>query len=153
MKIQISFISLLLLLTPAAISAASKDDAEIRSAVKNFTAAANALDLNRTMACYADKPNVSGFSPGPSEPIVGLTAVRKNWSDFFALIKSNHSELSDITVESDGSLAFAYFTTTEAIVMKDGTRVKPLFRSTMIYQKIEGHWLIVHEHKSEPREK
>jgi ketosteroid isomerase-like protein len=153
MKIQISFISLLLLLTPAALSAASKDDAEIRSAVKNFTAAANALDLNRTMACYADRPDISVFSPGPSEPAVGFTAVRKNWSDFFALLKSNHSELSDIAVESDGKIAFAYFTTTEEIVMKDGTRVKPLFRSTLIFEKINGHWLIIHEHKSVPREK
>jgi len=153
MKIQIPLLSLLLILAAAALCAASKDDAEIRSAVKNLTAAANALDLNHTMACYADKPYVSVFSPGPSEPIVGLRAVRKNWSDFFALIKSNHSELSDIAVELDGGLAFAYFTTTEEIVMKDGTRVKPLFRSTMIFQKLNGHWLIVHEHKSEPREK
>jgi ketosteroid isomerase-like protein len=105
------------------------------------------------MACYADTPDLSVFSPGPSRSVVGLAAVRKNWSDFFALIKSTHSELSDIAVESDGRLAFAYFTTTEEIVMKDGTKVKPLLRSTMIYQRINGRWLIIHEHKSEPREK
>jgi ketosteroid isomerase-like protein len=153
MRMRIFFVPMLLSLLAVSLPAESKDDDEIRSAVKLFTVAANTLDLNRTMACYADKPYVSVFSPGPNEPVVGLPAVRKNWSDFFALIKSNHSELSDIAVESDGKLAFAYFTTTEEIVMKEGTKVKPLFRSTMIYQRINGHWLIIHEHKSEPRER
>ncbi len=153
MKNHIAFLVLIVVLSACTLSAESKDDGEIRSLIRTFTAAANALDLDRTMACYADTPDLSVFSPGPSRSVVGLAAVRKNWSDFFALIKSTHSELSDIAVESDGRLAFAYFTTTEEIVMKDGTKVKPLLRSTMIYQRINGRWLIIHEHKSEPREK
>ena len=153
MRMRTFFVTLPLILLAVSLPAESKDDTEIRSAVKIFTAAANTLDLERTMACYANKPDISVFSPGPSEPLVGPTAVRKSWSDFFALIKSNHSELSDIAIESDGRLAFAYFTSTEEIVMKDGTMAKPLFRSTLIFEKINGHWLIIHEHVSEPNEK
>jgi ketosteroid isomerase-like protein len=157
MRIRLFFAALLLILLSVSLPAESKDDAEVRSAVKNFTAAANAMDLERTIACYANKPDVSVFSPGPGKPIVGLTAVRKDWSDFFAFLKSNHSgsnsEHSDIVIESDGRLAFAYFTSTSEFVLKDGIRVKPSFRSTLLFERINGHWLIIHEHESEPREK
>ena len=145
------------MLTAAALSGVPKDDTEIRSAIKAFTTATNALDLDRTMACYANKPDISVLSPGSKKPVVGVTAVRNDWSDFFAFLKSNHSgsnsELSDIAIESDGKLAFAYFTTTSEFVLKDGAKVKPLFRSTLIFEKINGHWLIIHEHVSEPNEK
>jgi ketosteroid isomerase-like protein len=157
MNIRIFFQTLLLILLSVPLPAESKDDPEIRSAMKAFTTAIDALDLDRTMACYANKPDISVFSPGLTEPVVGWTAVRKDWSDFFAFLKSNHSgsksELSDIAIESDGKLAFAYFTTTGEFVLKDGARVKPLFRSTLIFEKIDGHWLIIHEHVSEPNKK
>jgi ketosteroid isomerase-like protein len=153
MRKRIFFVTTLLILFAVTLPAEPEDAGDIRAAIKTFTAAANALDLKRTISCYANKPDVSVFNPGPNGPAVGLAAVRKDWAGFFALLTSMHSELSDIAVQSDGKFAFAYFTTTEEIVMKDGTRIKPLFRATTIYQKIDGHWLIIHEHKSEPREK
>ena len=59
--------------------------------------------------------------------------------------------MSDLSVTTDGHLAFAHYILHIAGVAKDGSKAEMNFRLTDCLQKTKGKWLIAHdEHVSFP---
>lgn len=59
-------------------------------------------------------------------------------------------ESRDLKIKADESLAFCYSLNHIQGVMKGGQKTDMWMRSTTCLNKVNGKWLIVHEHASEP---
>lgn len=131
---------------------AASDNDQIRALVERYYSAANAKDLEGVMACFASRDTILVFEPLPETPFVGTKAVRKDWADFLMQMKEIQLKFTDVVVSSDGKLGFSHFFEETNLTMMSGQRVHGRLRATQVYEKIEGHWLIVQEHKSAPME-
>jgi ketosteroid isomerase-like protein len=58
--------------------------------------------------------------------------------------------ISDQTIHVAGTLAYGHNIQTGEFTGKDGSKVKIVVRTTDIYRKVNGKWLIVEEHNSVP---
>ncbi|MEJ2459644.1 MAG: nuclear transport factor 2 family protein, partial [Novosphingobium sp.] len=76
----------------------------------------------------------------------------ENWYGFF----EKHAQAIDVcedeemVIHSSGDLATARFVMIAEVTDKSGQTIKANTRMTHIFQRIEGKWLIVHEHASYP---
>ena len=91
------------------------------------------------------------FDVLPPRQYVGADAFHKDWEGFFGRFDGPITfENSDMTVESDGKMAFAHYMTHVAGKRKDGNPIDVNIRVTDVLRKAKGKWLIVHEHVSVP---
>ena len=129
----------------------SNDAAEIDASLQRLVAAVNAKDINGIMAYYSPGESLLVFDALPPRQYVGATAYRKDWEGFLAAYPTGvHAEASDWKVETEGNLAYGHgiFRTTGQD--KDGKPLDLTVRVTDVYKKINGKWLVVHEHVSWP---
>ena len=111
----------------------------------------NAKDINGIMAYYTPDESLLVFDALPPRQYVGATAYRKDWEGFLAAYPNGvHAEVSDLKVETEGNLGYSHgiFRTTGQD--KDGKPLDLTVRVTDVYKKINGKWLVVHEHVSWP---
>lgn len=127
------------------------DEQEIRALIARYGAAANARDVPAVVRCYAPTDAVLLFDIG-GPPLRGVAGVTRTWTEFVGEMRTIKLEFRDIEVEvaPGGGLAFAHFIERASLVRKAGgpMLVNDSLRTTQIYRKIRGHWLIIHEHKS-----
>jgi uncharacterized protein (TIGR02246 family) len=147
----IALIMGLALSLPAATAQAANDEAKIRALEARFAAAFKAKDADAIMKVYVPNASLVVFDVVPPRQYVGANAYRKDWQDFFAHVKGPlEFEISDLAVTTDGRLGYSH-----SIQRVRGTDSKdqPIdltVRVTDVYRKINGNWLIVHEHVSVP---
>ncbi len=107
------------------------------------------LDPSRVAQFYAQGPHTF-YDIAPLE--------YKNWDEY---AKGVVKELADyksgtFTVNDDaqihpaGEYVWATATVKENAMLKSGKREMATFRWTVIFEKQEGKWLVVHEHVSQP---
>ena len=138
-------------MAPAGARAAPADEAAIKALEARFTSAFNAKDVDAIMKIYITGDSLVVFDVVPPRQYVGAKAYRKNWEDFFAMFKGPAKvELTDMNIIADTTLGFGH-----SIQHVTGTDTKgqPMdftVRVTDGYRKINGNWLIVHEHVSIP---
>jgi len=146
--VTIGSLTALLLFSSTAGSRAD-DKADIAATEKALVKAFVAKDINTMMSFYA--PDIFLFDDGgPPRQIVGAAAVRKMFESFFKVIGSVKAELGELTIESDGTLAYAHYVQSMIYTYKSGQQAKVAVRWTDIFRKINGRWLLVHEHGSMP---
>ena len=129
----------------------ASDEADVNASVQHLVAAVNAKDLNGIMAYYSPDESLFVFDALPPRQYVGAASYRKNWEGFLAAYPGAvHAEVTDWKTEMEGSLAYAHgiFRTTGPD--KDGMPLDLTLRVTDVYRKINGKWLVVHEHVSWP---
>ena len=132
-------------------SAKGSDEAEIKALEQRIADAANARDPDAIMKNYLGGEGLFVFDVIPPRQYVGADAFRKDWEGFFGGFHGPITfENSDMTVESDGKMAFVHYMTHVAGKRKDGNPIDFNFRVTDVLRKAEGNWVIVHEHVSVP---
>lgn len=125
--------------------------AEIKALEESYVAAVDAKDVDKIMECYAPGDRLFVFDVIPPRQYAGADAYHKNWADLFAGLKGPVKiELSDLSVASSGDLAYGHFIQHFTATGNDGKPVDFTFRTTDVYRKIKGKWLIVQEHNSVP---
>ena len=130
---------------------ATTAETEIRALITRYGAAANAHDLQAVMRCYAGTDSVLVYDVA-NKPLRGLAAVTDDWGRFMAVMRAIDLQFRDIEVTVSPSADFAYATFIEraALTPQQGAPIViDNLRTTHIYKKVNGRWLIVHEHKSE----
>lgn len=133
------------LATTPARADTSSDEAAIKALEARFAAAFNAKDLDAIMKIYA--PDVLVFDVIPPREYAGAKAYREDWRQLLAGYKGPIKfELSDLDVVVSGRMAFSHSIQRVAEVGAAPMTV----RVTDVYRKIDGKWLIVHEHVSVP---
>jgi ketosteroid isomerase-like protein len=127
------------------------DRAEIQALEDRQFQAFKTRDVDRYMTCFV--PNESLFvfdGSGPPREYIGARAWRKFITDFFASSSGPiESRYRDFDVIVQGKVGFAHFVVDEAFTVS-GKKWKFTERWTDVFQKIDGKWVIVHEHTSFP---
>jgi len=131
--------------------AQTKDEQEIRALEDKFAAACDAKDVDAIMKFYVPGDELFVFDVGVPRQHVGWENYKKDWQDFLSGFKGPiQFDVSDVSVTSDGKIAYGHSIQHVKATMKDGSPADFTVRVTDVYRKIDGKWLIVQEHVSVP---
>jgi len=131
--------------------APSDDKGAIQVLEDRFVAAFNAGDIDGMMKNYLPDNSLFVFDVVPRKHHRGAGNYRKNWEDFFSHFQGRPKiAITDLDITTDGSVAFSHSLQRVSGTDKQGHAVDRTVRVTDGYRKIDGHWLIAHEHISVP---
>jgi ketosteroid isomerase-like protein len=135
----------------ATAQASPADDEQIKALESRFAAAFIAKDVDAIMKAYVPDNSLVVFDVVPPRQYVGADAYRKDFEGFVGLFKGSFKfEITDLSVTTDGSLGYGH---SIQRIVGTSTKDQPIdltVRVTDVYRKINGTWLIVHEHVSVP---
>jgi uncharacterized protein (TIGR02246 family) len=127
----------------------SKDAAAIRGLIEAWAAAVRRRDIDAILQRHA--PDFVMFDVPPPFEIRGLEGYRKSWELFFSWSDDPIPyDIHSLNITAGSEVAFAVATLGCAEPGPDG-KPKPLdFRLTVGLRKIDGKWVVTHEHHSVP---
>jgi len=125
----------------------SSDQAAIRAQIEAWAAAVRRQDMAGILANHA--ADMIMFDVPPPLQLKGIAAYEASWPQFFDAspkpIKFDIIELQ-ITAGRDVAFAVALMRCTEI----EGGNVDLDFRLTIGLRKVDGQWIVTHEHHSVP---
>ena len=125
------------------------DVAGVRERINKLVGAVRAMDLDGVKSVYA--PDIVSFDMAPPLRHVGAEAKWKNWAGLFAAFQNPVCyEVHDLAINVSDDVAFAYSLNRVSGAFKDGRRADHWVRWTACLCKIDGAWLIAHDHVSVP---
>jgi uncharacterized protein (TIGR02246 family) len=144
-------ISGVLLQVRAQANAAADDKKQIEDLEQRFATAFGAKDINAVMSGYAPGKALFVFDVVPPREYVGWDAYKRDWESFFAAFQGPASiNISELSVTVVGTVAYSHSIQAAHMTAKDGAKTTLAVRTTDVYRKIGGKWLIVEEHNSLP---
>jgi len=91
------------------------------------------------------------FDVTPPRQYVGAKAYRKDLEDLFAQYPGPiEADMTDLNVTADRTLGCAHVIVHSVFTDKGGHKTETNVRTTDVFRKAGGKWLIVHEHNSVP---
>jgi uncharacterized protein (TIGR02246 family) len=131
-----------------AISKAS-DERQIRALMDNLANAIRVKDVNAVMAYYAsDVLTFDLLSPLQYE---GADAIRERVSAWFSSFQGSIGfEIRNLNVTTGDDVAFCHSLNGSSGTSTDGVKIDMWWRATNCFRKVDGKWLVVHGHSSEP---
>jgi uncharacterized protein (TIGR02246 family) len=127
----------------------SREEAAGRKVVKNWASAVRNRDLPAILRNHS--PDILMFDVPPPFQSKGIDAYRKTWDLFFAwALEPAVFDIREMHVTAGGDVAFVAAAMRCAEREASGEDVELDFRLTIGLRKIEGQWVIVHEHHSVP---
>jgi ketosteroid isomerase-like protein len=134
-----------------ATDTSAQDQAAIKSLEDRFSAAFSAKDVNAIMALYEPGDNLVVFDLVPPRQYTGWAAYKKDWEDTFAANPGpTEMKLSELEISVGGDVAFSHSIQSGFFTDKSGKKMPITVRVTDGYKKVNGQWLITHEHVSVP---
>ena len=125
------------------------EEADIRRRMDKWAEAIRAMDLDGVTSRYAS--DIASFDMGPPLGHVGAHAKRKNWVEVFAMFRRPLDyEIRDLAITVGDDVAFGHSLNRISGMSKDGKRNDVWVRFTACFRKIDGNWLIEHDHVSVP---
>jgi ketosteroid isomerase-like protein len=136
--------------TPA-VAAPSADKAAIVALEKKYNDGFNTRNVDAIMSCYAPGSQLFVFDVVPPREYPSADSYRKDWEELFAAYPGPvTNEISEQTITVVGTVAYGHSIQTGTFTAKNGKKVEVVARTTDIYRKRNGKWLIVEEHNSIP---
>jgi len=130
-------------------TAATSDEAAIRALVARWTSALRAKDIGALMACYT--PDILVYDLAPPLLLRGADAYRESWAQWFETFRGPVGlEVRDLEIRTSGDLAFGTSLNRIGGSRTNGEETDVWARATAGYRKIDGRWLVAHEHVSVP---
>jgi ketosteroid isomerase-like protein len=124
-------------------------EALIRQRVEDLAKAVSARDIDGAMSVYA--PDIVSFDINPPLRYAGTDRKRRAWQNAFAAYPGHLSyELRDLNVTTQGDLAFVHSLNHVSGTLANGHTTDRWVRWTACFRRIDGVWLIVHDHVSVP---
>jgi ketosteroid isomerase-like protein len=131
-------------------SPADADRAAIQALEDTYIQGFSARDVDQVMSVYLPGKQLFVFDVVPRE-YQGSDAYRKHWQELFAMFSGPiRNSISEQTIHVVGSVAHGHNIQSGEFTDKDGHVISMVVRTTDIYRKIHGKWLIVEEHNSVP---
>jgi uncharacterized protein (TIGR02246 family) len=127
----------------------SDDEGAVRDLIEAWADSVRRKDYDGILRSHA--ADFVMFDVPPPFKSVGLDAYRKTWDLFFSGSgEPVRFEIQDMDVTAGVDVAFAFATMRCTTRGSDG-KPEPLdFRLTICLRKIDGRWMIAHEHHSVP---
>jgi len=124
-------------------------EALVRQRVEDWAKAVRAKDIDGVMSLYATN-NVS-FDLDPPLRYAGADNKRRAWQEFFAARTGPIAyEVREFNVTAHGELAFAHSLNHVSGTLAGGRTSDLWVRWTACFRRIDGVWLVVHDHVSVP---
>ena len=128
----------------------SDDQRQIRDTVERWVEAIRARDLDGVLAAHTDDLVMFDVPP-PYDGIRGMDAYRDSWPPFFDfLVGGAQFELVELDVVAGETAGFAYALLRCGRPEDFEAEPDVRLRITMGLRKVDGRWLIAHEHHSFP---
>ncbi|MBA2364134.1 MAG: nuclear transport factor 2 family protein [Chloroflexia bacterium] len=121
------------------------DEAEVRALIEDRAKAVRARDIDGAMSNVA--PDVQAFDVVNSLRYSGSEAARERLEEWFA---SFDYEIRDLSIATGGDVAFCHSLNRVSGTKVGGGGIVMWLRATVGYRKIDGTWLVAHEHSSVP---
>ena len=132
-------------------SAADADKAAIQALEDTYNEGFITKDVDKVMSVYIPGKQLFVFDVVPPREYRGADAYKKDYQELFAMFPGPiKNVISEQTIHVVGSVAWGHNIQSGEFTAKDGSTVKIVARTTDIYRKIGGKWLIVEEHNSVP---
>lgn len=133
---------------PMAQTNQAADEAQIRSLIDKWVEAFHIKSVDAVMALHA--PGIVSFDIVPPLRYIGED-FREPWAAVFAMTDGPiNVETRDLSVTTGTDIAFSHSLIRFRGAMKDGKKADYWFRWTACFRKMDGKWLIVHDHTSLP---
>jgi len=132
----------------AQATTSTEAEALIRQRVEGAVKALRAKDIDGVMSLYA--PNLVSFDIVPPLRYVGADNKRRAWVEAFAAYTRFDYEVRDLKVTTHGELAFVHSLNHVNGTLASGQVTDMWLRWTACFQRIDGVWLVVHDHVSVP---
>ena len=127
----------------------STDEALIRGIMDDWARAIRARDVKRVVSNFTQDV-VSFDVVGPLQN-VGSGAMRKRAEEWFSSFKDPIGyEVRDLTIHTGGDVAFCFSLNRVNATTTNGNTVDMWWRATVGFRKIDGTWVVTHEHNSVP---
>jgi ketosteroid isomerase-like protein len=124
-------------------------EALIRQRVEDAVEALRAKDIDGVMPLYA--PDLVSFDITPPLRYVGADDKRRAWQEAFGTFTGPFDyEVRDLNVTTEGDLAFVHSLNHVNGTLANGRNVDLWVRWTACFRRIDGVWLVVHDHVSVP---
>jgi len=125
------------------------EESAIRELITSWAAAVRTKDFQGILAHHDD--NFLMFDVPPPFESRGLKAYQKTWDLFYSAQPEPVAfDIKRLEIVAGTDVAFAAALMQCAELDKDGKRVSLDFRLTVGLRKINGRWVIMHEHHSVP---
>ncbi len=124
-------------------------EARIRQLIDGWARALRAKDIEGVMSHYAR--DILLFDLAPPLQYQGANAYRKNWEEWFATWQGPIGyEIHNLSVTAGDEVAFSHSLNRISGTRTGGEKTDVWVRATACRRKINGKWLITHEHVSVP---
>ena len=121
----------------------------VRQRVEAWAKAIRARDIDGVVSLYA--PDIVSFDVGPPLRYAGTDHKRRAWQAMFATYDGVIGyEVTDLAIAVDGDLAFAYSLNHVSGKLASGHDAAMWLRWAACFRRIDGGWLVVHDHASVP---
>lgn len=129
----------------------SKNEVEIKALYDRWAKAFEARDIDGIMAVYAPGDDVIAYDVVPPLQYRGKDAYRKDYLEFLSQYDGAiHVEYLDMRIISSGDVGFIHALERFTGKLKNGQPSDLWLRATSGVRKINGKWLIIHDHISVP---
>jgi ketosteroid isomerase-like protein len=128
-----------------------QNEEEIREIIERWIEALRARDLDRMMTSY--ETCVVAFDAILPLQRVGIDAYREAWRAWLDTLEGPIAyEQRELAISAGDDLAFTHALVHMAATQKSGRHGGAWMRWTAGWKKIDGAWVVVHEHVSAPFE-
>jgi uncharacterized protein (TIGR02246 family) len=126
------------------------DEQQIRELIQAWAVAAHEGDMDTVLADHA--ADIVMFDvPPPNEGVRGIEAYRDSWLPFFEYQAGGGVfEIESLDVVADADVAFAYGLLRCGRPVDFARDPDHRLRLTVGLRKVDGRWIVVHEHHSFP---
>lgn len=127
----------------------SSNEAQIRALIEARVQAVHAKDVEAANAHHA--PDVVAFDVVNPLRYQGADRVRQRTQEWFAVYPGPIGyEVRDLSITASDDVAFCHFLYHVTGTSVTGAQVDMWVRATVCFQKIEGRWVLTHDHESVP---
>jgi uncharacterized protein (TIGR02246 family) len=125
------------------------DEGAIRELVENWARAVRIKDLDGILANHS--PDILMFDVPPPIQSKGIEAYRKTWDLFFSWSQDSRIfDIGEMNITAGNDVAFVTALMRCAGTEANGDKIELEFRLTIGLRKIDGQWIVMHEHHSIP---
>ncbi len=124
------------------------DEKDIRERVENLIEAVRTKDLDTVKTIFA--PDLVSFDIEPPLQHLGAEVKWKNWVAVFEAFQEIDYATRDLAITVSGDLAVVHSVNRISGAMHNGNKIGYWLRWTACFRRIDGDWLIAHDHVSVP---
>ena len=125
------------------------NEAQIRALIDDRAKAVRAKDVNGAISSIA--PDVLSFDVVNPLQHIGSDASKKRAEEWFSSFQGPIGyEIRDLNITAGETLAFSHGLSHVSATRTDGGQLDMWWRTTVCFRKIDGKWMVTHEHNSVP---